>query len=86
MQDALFQQAMLISGCLASVSSGLDFALKVEHNFGDFCSAVLSPASILMLTQVNLKLQSVNWALAAGLLLIFSQCSVYEHANLSDFP
>lgn len=62
MQDALFQQAMLISGCLASVSSGLDLALKVEQNFGGFFRAVLSPASVLMLTPINLKLQSVNWA------------------------
>lgn len=49
---------------LASTPSGLDLALKAEHKC-TFFGAVLSPASVLMLTQIIVKFKSVHGALAA---------------------
>lgn len=54
---------------VASIPSGLDRALKAEHKC-TFFGAVLSPASVLALTQINVKFRSVHGALAACLLLI----------------
>lgn len=42
----------------------LDLALKAERKY-TFFGAVLSPALILMLTQINVKFKSVHGALAA---------------------
>lgn len=67
--------------CFASIPSGLDLALKAEHKY-TFFGAVLSPASILMLTQINVKFKSVHGALAACLLLMLSWYGLYDHANL----
>lgn len=58
-----------------------DLALKAEHKY-TFFGAVLSPASILMLTQINVKFKSVHGALAACSLLILSWYGLYDHANL----
>lgn len=41
MQDVLFQQVMLISSCLASISLGLDLALKAEHKCEQFLRGCL---------------------------------------------
>lgn len=71
MQDVFTQQAIPMPSCLASIPSGLDLAMKAEHKC-TFFGAVLSPASVLMLTQINVKLKSVHGALAACLLLILS--------------
>lgn len=55
---------------------------KQNTNVNSFFGAVLSPASFSVLTQINVKFQSVNWTLPACLLLILLQCGAYEHANL----